>query len=123
MAQSFKGKTIEETCRNIWQFLKDNITYVADTDLQAIQSPDSLLKKLTGDCKSYSVFAASILDNLGIPYFIRFSSNLPNKRMHHVYIVVPAKGKENVLDAVMDEYNNEVTHEHFYTVKKKSLLI
>ena len=65
-ASLFKGKTKKETCKNIWNFLKDNITYIEDSVyFQDIKLPNRLIKERKGDCKSYSMFTASILECLG----------------------------------------------------------
>jgi hypothetical protein len=69
-SKRFKGQTDEQTCRNIFNYLINHFTYVADGEEQIIKLPSALLKKKVGDCKSFSLFTASILENLGIPYLM-----------------------------------------------------
>jgi len=87
-AKFLKGKNILETCKNIFNFLKENIKYIKDTEgVQDIKSPCKTFSDGFADCKSLSVFAASILKNLHIPYKYRLASysnlNIPT----HIYVV------------------------------------
>lgn len=102
-AKTLKAAKLIDTCKNIWDFLKSKIPYVLDKPgYQWIKSPGRLWEEKAGDCKSYSVFTASILKNLGIPYAYRFASYDPNDSTPtHVYVYVPLKnGKEIIIDAV-----------------------
>lgn len=121
IAPLFKGNTIEETCRNIWNFLKTEITYKKDLENQDIKLPNRFLKEGTGDCKSYSLFAGSILKNLNIPFAYRYTSYSEDPTPQHVYIVA-LKGKKNsqglseviITDGVWKSFNNQKK----YTYKK-----
>jgi Transglutaminase-like enzymes, putative cysteine proteases len=67
MASGFSGSSDQETCKKIFDFLKTEIKYKADGSDQIIRYPSALLKTRTGDCKSYSLLTAAILNNLKIP--------------------------------------------------------
>lgn len=102
-AKTLKGASLEDTCRNIWEFVKTQIPYVLDErGFQWIKSPGRLWAEKAGDCKSFSVFTASCLRNLGIPYGYRFASyNTADPDPTHVYVYVPLKGGgEIILDSV-----------------------
>jgi hypothetical protein len=86
LAQSFQGKTNKETARNIYDFLM-SLQYEADGENQNIQLPSSLLKTKKADCKSYSLFTAAILENLGIPYELAYASYSSNPVPAHVYVI------------------------------------
>ena len=59
-AQFLKGESIEDTCRNIWQFWKSNIRYQVDPEgVQYIKTPAAVWKTKFCDCKSFSVAIAS----------------------------------------------------------------
>ena len=93
LALKLKGQTLEDTVNNIYNFLYNHIQYEADGSLQQLRSPAcSWMQREKGvDCKSYSVFASSILSNLGIKHFIRQVRQpyfFPDQ-FTHVYIVVP----------------------------------
>ena len=112
------GKTEQllETCKNLWQFVKEQIPYQLDPGgYQFIKSPGRLWKEKSGDCKSFSLFCASVLKNLGIEYGYRFASyKQDDPTPTHVYIYVPAgSGKEIIVDAVWTgPFNTQKKIEH-----------
>jgi uncharacterized membrane protein YgcG len=112
IAQSFKKGTVEETGQTIWSWLKKNITYKRDdTDDQLIRMPNVFLTSGTGDCKSYSLFTASILHNLGIPYSIRYACYNYSRVPSHVYVVAWNGSSPIVIDAAnpVNEFGFEKT--------------
>jgi len=111
-AQKFKGRTQQETCKNIFDYIKANFTYVADGGEQIIKLPSALLRKRVGDCKSYSLFTASILENLKIPYKFVYTSYSANPIPQHVYVVT-----ENgcIIDVVYGTFNAEKKPTYKYT--------
>ncbi len=122
-AYSLRGKSVLETCSNVWEFVKTQIPYQLDPHgYQFIKSPGRLWADKSGDCKSFSVFCASILKNLGIEYGYRFTSYDPNDPTPtHVYIFVPlaavpppgAEGAEIIIDAVWNgPFNTQKTYTH-----------
>lgn len=122
LSAQLRKATVLDTCRAIYDFVKQNIEYKEDPDgFQFVQSPghlywgDKAKGKGQGDCKSMSVFCGSILQNLGIKYAFRFVSQDRSKDLHHVFIVVPDEtGKTICLDCVDDYFN---AHYHFSKVK------
>ncbi len=117
-APTLKGATVLSTCRNIWQFLKTQVPYVLDpAGEQYIKAPGVLVDDRAGDCKSFSVFAGSILQNLGIPYRFRFTSYDRNDSTKtHVYVVVDGP-TEIIIDAVWTGPFN--TQKPFFFVEDK----
>jgi hypothetical protein len=111
-AQKFKGRNPQETCKNIFDYIKSNFTYVADGGEQIIKLPSALLRKKVGDCKSYSLFTASILENLKIPYKFVYTSYSANPIPQHVYVVT-----ENgcIIDVVYGIFNQEKKPTYKYT--------
>jgi hypothetical protein len=103
-SQQFKGRTEQETCKKIFDYLKNNFTYVADGEEQIIKLPSALLTKKVGDCKSYSLFTSAILENLGLPYSFIYTSYNTNPIPGHVYVTT-----ENgcIIDAVYGIFNQE----------------
>lgn len=87
VAQWFAGNNTTETCYRIWQWLKTEIRYVPDQHDQEIKMPARFAADGTGDCKSYSLFTASILSNLGIPFKMRYTSYNADPTPSHVYVV------------------------------------
>ena len=102
--QQFKGRTEQETCKKIFDYLKNNFTYVADGEEQIIKLPSALLNKKVGDCKSYSLFTSGILENLGIPYHFVYASYTTNPIPGHFYVTTD---KGCIIDAVYGIFNKE----------------
>lgn len=97
LAPLLKGNTLKQTADNVYQFLYDHLQYVADGELQNLLSPGcAWAKRFEGaDCKTFSIFASSILVNLGIQHAIRQVTQpgyYPDD-FTHVYVVIPANQK------------------------------
>lgn len=97
IAQVLKGNSLKQTCENIHQFLYWHIQYKIDLSDQNLLSPDCAwqTRQIGTDCKSYSVFASTILQNLGIKHYFR---RIRQEAMHkdaytHVYVVIPKNQK------------------------------
>lgn len=112
-SRQFRGMSPLQVGRALWYFLKENVRYKEDVrGTQNVKSPAQLITDMEGDCKSYSIFIASVLKNLGIPHFFRFATyldrfgNIP-PRVSHVYVVIPDGSKEIIVDAVYDRFNKQ----------------
>ena len=106
MAKSFRCRNEEETCRKIFDYIVANFSYVADRKEQVIKLPSALLKYKVGDCKSYALFTAAILENLKIPYKFVFTSYNSNPIPGHVYVTTDGGC---IIDAVYGKFNQEKT--------------
>ena len=109
IAPKLKGKNLEQTCRNIWDFVYDHIQYKLDQKgLEQLRRPArSWYDRISGvDCDCYSIFISSILANLGIPHKFRITKYEGD--WQHVYVAVPkAQGGHYLMDCVVDEFNYE----------------
>ena len=82
-AKNFKAGSRMQTAKNVWDFMKRKITYKRDPNhKQMIRLPNRFVNDADGDCKSFALFAASILGNLGMPVTFRYAgyrddSNIP----------------------------------------------
>ena len=99
-----------QTAKNVWDFMKRKITYKRDPNhKQMIRLPNRFVNDADGDCKSFALFAASILGNLGMPVTFRYAgyrdgSNIPT----HVYMTTEDEnGKEIIVDGVYRAFNKE----------------
>lgn len=116
IAAKLEGKTVYETCRNIWYFVYENVAYKKDDDgLEQIRSPRRTWKdRKTGvDCDCYSTFISSILINLGIEHKLRITK-YRRDQFQHIYPIVPDGGRMIIIDCVTDKFDYEVP----YTAKK-----
>ena len=98
----FAGQSLQHTCENIHHFLFNHIQYELDKEDQHLRSPACTwaTRDEGTDCKSYSIFASTILSNLGIKHYLRRVKQ-PNPDFRytqeginpdlwtHVYVVVP----------------------------------
>lgn len=130
LAPSFAGSTTEETCYNVWKFIKNNIRYQVDANgNQYVQTPSALWHSKVGDCKSFAVFAASILHNLGIDGVIRFVSySAKDDIPKHVYVVVPGGAETIIVDPTplpngKVYWNAEYNPKHIYDYSMSELAI
>jgi hypothetical protein len=104
-SNEFKGKTESETCKKIFDYLKNQITYKADGSEQQVRVPSGLIRTRQGDCKSYSVFTSAVLTNLGIPHKLVYASYDPqDSTPTHIYVVT---NKGCIIDAVYGKFNAE----------------
>lgn len=113
VANSFRGRDVNATCYNIWKFLKKEIVYKKDGIEQKIKLPSRFIAEASGDCKSFSLFTASILSGLNIPYVIRYASYTPGVTTpQHVYVVTTGG---IIIDAV---WSGPFNTQKQYTSKK-----
>ena len=104
-SNEFKGKTESETCKKIFDYLKNQITYKADGSEQQVRVPSGLIRTRQGDCKSYSVFTSAVLTNLGIPHKLVYASYDPqDSTPTHIYVIT---NKGCIIDAVYGKFNAE----------------
>jgi hypothetical protein len=124
IAKVLKGRTLEETCSNIWHFVYQHIQYKRDKEgVEQVRSPRRAWgdRESGVDCDCYSVFILSILRSLNIPSVARITK-YPKRypevpRWQHVYPIVPKPGhmsdysddRDNyiVLDCVKDRFDDE----------------
>ncbi|WP_272152123.1 transglutaminase-like domain-containing protein [Tenacibaculum aiptasiae] len=112
ISKVLKGRNLKQTVANIYQFLYDHVQYQADGYDQQLRSPSCTWNsRLEGiDCKSYSVFASTILINLNIPHSFRKvkQPSEPN-RWSHVYVKIPSGNQTLIIDPTK-RVNTEVEY-------------
>ena len=122
IAFTFKGKNNLETARKIWTFLRSEVKYTRDQDAnQDIRLPNRFMKdrRRGADCKSFSLFAASVLGALKMPVVFRYASYTSSPVPSHVYVVTADEnGNEIILDGVYKHFNKEAK----YTYVKNSVM-
>lgn len=108
LADDLEGRNRTETCKNIFDFIDENISYKTDIPgEQNIRTPARLINDKFGDCKSYTILIASILRCLKIPFFFRFVAYSPGD-VTHVYIVAQTENNEPIyIDVVAKKQRNK----------------
>lgn len=97
---------------NLYQTICNHVKLKYDPEgKQIIRLPDNIVDEQIADCKSYSLFIASILYNCMIPFKMRFVSFTNSKDVTHVFII--AKGNI-VMDCNLKEFNKEVTGYNYF---------
>lgn len=93
LAKALFKDNLKETIANNYKFLYSHFQYDADGFTQVMRSPEcAFADRFTGiDCKTYSMFASSLLLNQGIKHFIRRIKQGSFNAEHwtHVYVVIP----------------------------------
>jgi hypothetical protein len=120
----FIAENLEQTGRNIFDFLKANVPYfIESNEFQYLKSPASIVST-KGDCKSYALMSCGLLhafarnENPDLQVSYRFASYDPyNKTPEHVFCVVKEYGKEYWIDPVLDRFNQR-KDPYFYKDKK-----
>lgn len=103
-ASTLKGNSIENTCRNIWEWMRANTRYKLDTDgIEELRTPTRSLKdRMNGiDCDDYTILVSSILMNLGIAHEFRIAAYKEKGRFQHIYpVAFDQSGTAFVIDCV-----------------------
>lgn len=120
IAKNFKGRNDEETCSNVWHYLKKNINYKAEpSDLQTVKTLSRLLvSDKQGDCKHLTTACACLLMCLGFKIKLRMVSfNYYSKEPKHIYCIATKNGKSYIMDVVMPRYGHEPIYKHKKDIK------
>lgn len=109
-AEALRGNTDAETLQRIFDCCRADkegggwfgFKYKADPlGTQHVRRPAFFWSSKTGDCKSFSVFVLSCLNQLGIPGAFRFVSWKPGADYKHVYVVAYIGGRTVALDTAI----------------------
>ncbi len=123
----FKRPTVEQTARHIFDWIYKYIKYDLEIGEQ-LRNPATTYhlgqrlarqhyadkgyysKDYSADCDDISIFIASILKNLGIPYLFRIA-DYTGRGYSHVYTLIPRNGKPPIIiDPVYHSYNAEKSY-------------
>ena len=105
IATRYKGKTELETCKKIFDYLKNQVNYKADGVNQQVRLPSALMRTMQGDCKSYALYTSAVLANLGIPHALCYTSyDEKDPTPTHIYVVTKSGC---IIDAVYGRFNAE----------------
>ncbi len=110
LAPTLRRKSLESTCRAVWDFVYRHIQYKLDKKgVEQLRRPArTWQERKTGvDCDCMSIFVSSVLTNLQIPHSFRVT-RYSQDHWQHVYVAVPdGRGKEYIIDGVVSRFNYE----------------
>jgi len=115
----FEAKTRVESCKLVWYFLRNNITYNKEpASLQSAKTINRLMADGFGDCKHYSIFSVCILRALKIPCVFRLASfNYYDATPTHAYCVAFINGQEVCIDACIKNFDDECSYKYITDIK------
>lgn len=133
LAKVLQGDDLRQSCKNVYDFLYNHIQYKRDEDnREQLREPiASFASRATGiDCDCFSIFASSLLTNMGINHDIKVISVNVDKQFQHVYVTVP-KGTNNdkyfTIDPCLHSFDEEAKNitrfilEPMYTTRLSGL--
>lgn len=111
VAPMLKQATPELTLRAVWQFARQQITYVLDqpAGTQYIKTPRAIIWTGVADCKGLAILQNALLLNLGFSPFFKFAGYVPKGQFTHVYSQVLLNGRRYTLDACLPVFDQEKT--------------
>jgi len=109
----FRGN-IEDTCKYIFDFLKQNVPYEIESEnYQTLRSPGAILH-FPGDCKSYALFSNGVLDSLRrkgklkCELLYRFAGyGVFTDYIEHVFCVCKTGKNEIWVDPVLNNFDEK----------------
>ena len=109
IAKKFSTGNIKSDAKNIYNFIKDNIEYIAEPEkYQTTRSFSRIIFDKNGDCKHSALLASSIAWNLGYNVIFRFVSYDKGKSFGHVYTLIQdPKTKQTVVIDPLQSFNTE----------------
>ncbi len=97
LAAELRGKTTEQTVKNIFTWCHDHIQYEKDAEgIEQLREPARILSDKKGDCDCFSILASSLLLNNGINNYIEMCQIAPDPWFKHVYVIVPKTPNANI---------------------------
>jgi len=124
----FLGSNLDETCYNIYSFLKKNVLYkIEPSEKQTLKSPSAIIAQGYGDCKQYAQFIGGILDAISrnkknINWCYRFTSYNEDKQLQHVFVIAKDKSNREIwIDPVLDTFDKK--KKYTYKEDKKPMAL
>jgi hypothetical protein len=111
LAPTLKGKTLEETCKKVWDFWYWHVQYKLDIGEQ-LRRPARTIYEQLGDCDCFSIAVCQTLLNLHVDCSFSVAKYPDEKGVvgnwQHVYVTVRKPGGGYyTLDCVAHQFNKE----------------
>ncbi len=90
---SVKHNPRTDHAQEIYKWLDQRVGFVFDPHkMEQLQTPEVTDHLGTGDCDDYSIYAASLLESIGLPTKYRVVSYRPDGKLSHIYPIVKIEG-------------------------------
>lgn len=100
------GET-RDVLHRIWTFVRTHFKYEVE-DGELLREPARAWAERKGDCDCFSIFTASILINLGIPFFFRITKYSSDAEWQHVYVIAKDEdGRQIIVDCCLNLFDAE----------------
>jgi len=110
-APLLRGKNDMQTAKNVWAFVSTQIRYKKDpSGHEIVKSPSQTIKDGYADCKSMSLLAGSLLRNLDIEHYYRYTGYAGDHDYTHVYLVAIIDDTEVPIDTTYYQFGKEVRY-------------
>ncbi len=110
LSKMLAGESVKQTAKNIWDFIRENLTYKLDEikdengrvkRVEALRTPANTLYTGIFDCDDATILTSAVLINLGIPHEYRITAYTKKGKFDHIYpVAIDEMGNEYVIDAV-----------------------
>ena len=126
LAKELEGDSIEETSENIWNYIRENITYKLDNDgFEELRTPIRTIVDGIGDCDDFTILTSAILLNLGISHEYRVAAYDGVGQFQHIYVAAfDQAGNKFIIDAVpqIPHFNYEENYVDLKTVNMVNIV-
>lgn len=126
IASRFVRSSRVETLRGLFNFLKNEVDYVEETErMQMTKSPAAILETGRCDCKCYALFIGGVLDALnrkGGNYdwnYVYASYTAGVRTPGHVFVQCRTNGREYWVDPVLSEFDQRKPVPRYMIRKQK----
>jgi hypothetical protein len=108
MANQLRGRDVQETCRNIWEFFYWHVAYKKDeSGKEQIRTFSRLWHDKLADCDCFTTSILSMLDVLNIKALMRITKYEPGRYQHIYPVVILPNGNHIIMDCVTRQFNYE----------------
>lgn len=105
ISKVLEGDSIQDTCKNIFDFIWNHIEYKLDDSFrEQLRTPNVTWHERRGDCDDFAIMISSILTHLGIKHVLRITQYLGRPGYEHIYVIAFDGSDEIVIDPVLRPY-------------------
>lgn len=90
----------------VFDWIKANVKYVRDIEgIETIHTPYKILRQGYGDCDDLATISATLLKAVGYKVFYVVTSNRPDKKFNHIFLIVTDGRQKYIFDPTIKIFN------------------